>query len=381
MQSVPNYAWEPHKTNRLTSDRLVSLSFGADTLEEAEALVPDYVHGKIDQSVWSQINDVMYLSIYSGLRHTMDIDTQGLASDRIPSNNTADKTLRFLISYIHEKHLAIPNLIEKIKSEVVLQRGKYRITNHNTVVNANRLWTARADKIVDIMETARSKVGGLAAKAEFIRNWALVDLGQKIGMEVTAARNNINIEFTDPRDSNTKTTSQLLANKTMKVAKLENVKLPPAGQRNNETDTLTITSKNGANLYNIKDSNGNWGLDNQLAEEASKTFTFAEATYGIRSRPILPPWIFRELSDQTLDVAVVQSVDLDVTFGGVLLTVAASSDDEGICTVVVTEHGSGLAITGVAAGTTTITVTATNPSGSISTTFDVNVSEVPPSGD
>ena len=383
---IPNYAWEPHKTTLLdflegTADVLVPAH-----LNIIRQRVIKHVHSYIDRRLYPQINDIMYLSVYSGLRHTTDLDTQGLASDRIPSNNTADKTLRFLIAFIHEKHLAIDTLIRTIVSYFTpfIPPPTYALQQYPEypdVVLEKALvkWTNRADKIVDIMDTARSKVGAMAAKAEFIRNWALVDLKEEIGVEATAANNNINISFTDPTNNNTKTTSQLLATKTMKVIKLEDAKLPPVGHRNNDIDTLTITSRNGANFYNIKDSAGNWSSDAQLAKDASKTFTFTEATYGIKTRPIAPPAVYEKVTNQSLNVAVVQSVSLDMTFTGVLLTITAESDDEAKVTVVVTESGAGLAITGVAAGTATITVTATNPSGSISTTFDVTVTEA--SGD
>ena len=379
MQNIPNYAWKPHKTSFLFDNNSHSIFIGVKTLEEAESLVSDFVYASLGRFFSYQVNDVMYLSIYSSLRHTTNIDVQGLASDRIPHDNTKDKTLSFLIALIHEKHLGITDLIEKVKSELEHTRRIYRIRNYDPIDTALTLWTKRADKIADLTIDVRSKVGVLAAKADFIRNWALVDLKEEIGIEATAANNNINIAFTDPTNNNAKTTSQLAATKTMKVIKLEDTKLPPAGHRNNEIDTLTITSRNGANFYNIKDSAGNWSSDAVLNKDTSKTFTFAEMTYGVRTRPIAPPTVYRTVDDQSLNVAVVQSVSLDTVFTGVLLTTTAQSNNEGVITVIVTRDGN-LAITGVAAGTATITVTATNVSGSASTTFDVTVTEAP-SGD
>ena len=376
MQSIPNYAWEPHKTSQLTGDNSYKVFGGVKTLQEAQSLVQDYIYDSLDALFNHQINDVMYLSIYSGLRHTTDPDVQGLANDRIPQGNTQDKTLSFLIALIHEKHIGITRLIEQVKEDIIYTRRLYSIRNNDILLNTIEEWTKRADKIADLTTTARTKVGNLAAKAEFIRNWALVDLKEKIGIEAAASANAINIAYTDP--NRVKTTSQLLANQTMKVIKLEDTKLPPAGHRNNEIDTVTITSKNGANFYNTKDAGGNWSSDVVLNEDVSKTFTFAEAAYGIRTRPIIPPTVFQTVDDQTVAVAVVQSVSLDMTFTGVLLTTTAESSNEGVVTVVTTENGN-LAITGVAAGTATITVTVTNPSGSVSTTFDVTVTEA--SGD
>ena len=306
-----NYTWIPHKTTSLMVQDSQKLYDGVKTLEEAQSLILSLVYSLIDFAHNPLINDTAYLSIYSGLRHTTNPDVLGLASDRIPQGNTQDKTLSFLIAFFHEKYLGINNLIEKVKTEIVFDPHSHKYTFYGSryIYSALSLWMKRSDKIVDLMDTARSKVGGLAAKADFIRNWALVDLKEKIGIEATSAANAINIAYTDP--NRIKTTSQLLANQAMKVIKLEDVRLPDAGHRNNETDTLTITSRNGANFYNIKDSAGSWSSDAVLNKDASKTFTFAEMTYGVRTRPIAPPTVYRTVDDQSLNVAVVQSVSLD----------------------------------------------------------------------
>ena len=373
---IPNYAWKPHKTTSLSRPETETAVFGSKNLQEVRDSIPTYAHEMIDRFLIHQINDVIYLSIYSELRDTDNLDVLGLARDRIPLDNTEDKTTSFLIALLYEKEIALPSLIEKLKNAIELIYGIYRLKNHDITLAALATWTRRADKIADITTTARAKVGKFAAYADFNRDWALVDLGEEIGVELTITGNSVKLDYT--RDRILKT-SDITINQSIKQVKIENVKLPPIRERNNQTDGITITSKNGANKYNIKDGYGNWGSDVTLNKDASKTFTVIELAYGVRTRPIALPTIYEEIADQSLNVGVVQTVSIETTFQGTLLTITVSSSDEDKVTVVVTEHGAGLAITGVAAGTATITVTATNPSGSISTPFDVTVTE--PSGD
>ena len=375
MQNIPNYAWEPHKTNHRTLDSSFELFDGTKTLAEAQALVPDYVYNSIDGYFNYQINDVIYLSIYNTLRNTTNADVQGLARDRIPSGNTQDKTLVFLIALIHEKYLGVLDLIEKVKSELILTRRVYTIPNHLIVDKVVKIWTRRADKIADLTMEARAKVGNFAAYADFIRDWALIDLEEKIGVEITTTGNSIKLGYNRNR---TLETSDLAANQTIMMANAPELKLPSVGDRTNQTDGITVTAKNGASFYNIKDSAGNWSSDTVLSTDASRTFTVAELNYGVRTRYISPPTVFQEIQDQTLAVAVVQSVSLDMVFQGVKLTTTPVSSNEDIATIVVTRNGN-LAVTGVGVGTTTMTITSTNPSGSVSTTFDVTVTEA--SGD
>ena len=377
MQNVPNYAWEPHRTTYLHYTRSDGIIFGVDTLEEAKNLADDYVYSEIDNRLEPQINDVIYLSIYSGLRHTMDTDIQALASSRIPSGNTQDKTLAFLIALIHEKHLEVLNLIQKIKDAIIYDGDEYKIRNHSIIRNEMEVWTKRADKIAELTTTARPKVSNFAAQPEFIRDWALVDLGEVVGFELTTTGNSVKLTS---RINRVNLINDISANTTIKQESLIEVKLPPVGDRTNQTDGITVTARNGACRYNLKNSSGSFGNDVDILKDASRTFTVAELALGVKVRPYSYPKIFRSIDDQELNVGVVQTVSLDTTFGGPNIDVTVATSNSDIVTAVLTEHNADIAITGVGAGTATITVTATNPSGSVSTTFDVTVSAAP-SGD
>lgn len=379
MQNVPNYAWEPHTSNFLQNPETDKLYRGVDTIEEARSLVKSYTYFHIDNRLEHQINDVMYLAIYSGLRHTTNADTQGLASNRIPSNSTSDKTIRFLISYIHEKHIGISGLIEQLKTEIFqdTRTRKYKLYGGNTVNNYLYRWTARADKIVELMDTARSKVSNFAAQPDFIRDWALVDLGEVVGFELTTTGNTVNLTS---RINRVDLTNNISANTTIKQESIIEVKLPAVSERTNQTDGITVTSKNGACRYNLKNSGGSFGSDVRILKDASRTFTVAELALGVKIRPYSYPTVYQTIDDQELNVGVVQTVSLDRKFSGPNIDIAITISNTNIVTGVLTEHNSDIAITGVTAGTAIITVTATNPSGSVSTTFNVTVTEAP-SGD
>ena len=74
-----------------------------------------------------------------------------------------------------------------------------------------------------------------------------------------------------------------------------------------------------------------------------------------------------------LEVAEVQSVNLIGLFTGLRVNVTASSADENIATVAVNENTTSMGVTGVAIGTTKITVTGTNEAGAVSVDFDLTI--------
>ena len=372
-----NYAWHPHETNMLVEINAHRLNRGTDTLEEAEALVADYVDHYLTILLHNESDDALYLAIYSGLRHTTDQDTWGLASSRIPEGNTIDKIIRFLIALIHEREIGYQSLVELIKTEIHLdpRDNKYDVRYPDSVRPTLRTWARRADKIVEIMDTARSRVGNFTANAEFIRDWALVDLGEEIGVEISAGGNDLIFDY---KEGATTTSGKITRNTSAKVRTVPKLKLPPIKDRFNQTDGATITAKNGAVSYAIKDNHGRFGTDIILAKNASRILTVRELAHQVRVRIISPPIVYQEILDITsLNIGVTESVSIEHTFTGLNVNITAKSSDSTKVTVRVNQSQSSLGVTGVAVGTTTITVTGTNPSGSISATFDVTVTVAP----
>ena len=370
-----NYPWEPHKTVVSGYDSYITLYRGVDTLQEAERLAVDYIYYSIDNKLFSQINDIAYLAIYSGLRQTTNRDTWGLANDRIPTNNTLDKTLRFLIALLYEKQNDINKLIENVKSEITFNpsSNKYQLRSSRTVYNTIVKWSKRCDKIVDIMDSARSAVGNAAASANFIRNWALVDLGEETGIELVTANNPIQFGYQIGVDL---TLFRLTERNSAKMIKLDSLSQPDSFIYSGITDTVTATAKNGPSELRIKTGTNTWGSPFVLAKDASKTFTREELRYEVESTPILLPVASRELSDiASINIGVTESVDLQNLFEGLRINITAASASETIARVQVNNTQTSMGVVAVSNGTTTITVTGTNEAGSTSISFDVTVTE------
>lgn len=373
-----SYAWRPHKTHvRELSAYLQGIRTGVDTLALAESLVDIYIEVDVDTHLFPQQNDVAYLAIRSALHHTTNRDTLGLATDRIPQNSTLDATLSFLIAYIHERDVGMPALKAHVKTLIRRQHGKYIVPVTTTEArNATELWVTRADRIVELMQTARSKVGHFAADAEFMRNWALVDLGEATGVEVKTGNNPVQLGFYRAA-AGTVNRYRMASQSITKLIALRGLWRPPASReyRYTGTDTVTVTSRNGPNRIRVKTGQDTWGAWQTLLEGASRTFTKAEMRYDIASQPIHVPAVLKTPADITLAVGVTESVDIDEFFSGIDVNLTAVSADTHKATVQVNQAQTSMGVIGVAAGTVTITVTATNAAGTTSVTFDVTVTE------
>ena len=379
MQDNLSRAWKPHRTHLVDRVNAVKLSRGVDTLAEAQSYVKAYVEWQVDFYLTYQINDSLFLSIYSGLRHTTNRDTWGLARDRIPQDNTLDETLRFLMAFIHERAIGEPVLIETIKGELYLGSGnKYQVRYPSSLVPTITTWTARADKIVELMQTAQTKIGGFAAYADFMRDWAMIELGEVTGLELTTAGNSVQIGYDRvTTDVTTLEKSELQPTSSVKIVRLKGIWQTDAMRAANTTDTVTVTAKNGPNQFRIKTS-GTWGRWVTLLPNSTHTFPKAQLTgsdVNIESRPILVPTATRELADVTLAVAVTESVDLTGLFEGLNISITAVSADTDKATVQVNQAQTSMGVVGVAAGTVKITVTGSNLAGSTEVEFTVTVTE------
>ena len=89
-----------------------------------------------------------------------------------------------------------------------------------------------------------------------------------------------------------------------------------------------------------------------------------------------PPAASGTLADQTVTVGGTSTVDVAGAFTGVVDSYSATSSDTTKATVTTT--GSTVTLTGVAAGSVTVTVTATNPAGTANQTIDVTVGTAAP---
>ena len=367
------YPWEPHLTTY--QDRIMGnvLRRGVDNLDNIDRLVELYCKAFIDLVLESQLNDVMHVSIQNALKHTTSQETLSLARDRIPSSTQNDQNLRFLIALLYEKQLGFQNYVQYVKNRVGLDRrtGKYRLLLSGSVEPFLDKWVKRATKIVEIMKTGRSKVGALVEDSDFIRNWALIDLGEKTGLEVTSNGNQFNIGVVQ---NNVIQYFSLLAGQSVMMERLKGLKVVALRNRVTNPDDMTIVAKNGPSEVRIKADADTWGAPFVLAKDASRTVTKAEMAHDIESTPILVPKIVRQIPDVTdLNVGVTESVSLEDLFDGIRFHIAISSEDTGKVSVGLSSNQHSMRVVGVAVGTVKITVTATNEAGSSTVDFDVTV--------
>ena len=368
------YPWRPYNTlriNREASDKIFREYF--QNRHDLDPLIPLACEWAIDDYLFHQINDTIHLSVQNSLQHTINRETLALARDRIPASAQNDKTLQFLIAFLYEKDLGFEDYVQQVKDSVYLSPRGYKATyDPYRVIRFIDKCSENAIEIVNVLSTARSKIGNFAEDSDFVRNWALINLGKKTGLEVTANNNPFMVGLIQ---NNWRQFSRLIANQSIKLERLNGLKEASVTTRATGRDDVTIVAKNGPSEVKIKTSNTVWGPAFVLAKDASRVITKAEMQYDIVSVPILLPIVKRELPDITdLNVAVTESVNLTDLFDGIRFNITAVSADTDKVTVSVNSRQSSMGVTGVAVGTSKVTVTATNEAGATSVDFDVTVS-------
>ena len=194
---------------------------------------------------------------------------------------------------------------------------------------------------------------------------------RKTGIEITSKANAISFNVGETSDQGNTISRTLAANSSFLMEKASDFRV--AGTRANNTDTLKIVSKNGPNEITV--TTNRIPVKSVLAKDAEKTLVNTELMGSVVStQPIEVPVATRSLPDiGDLEVAEVQSVNLIGLFSGIRVNVTASSASDSIATVSVNENTTSMGVTGVAVGTTTISVTGTNEAGAVSVTFDLTI--------
>lgn len=368
------YPWKPYKHTLRDSQNIQQIQAGTDTIEEFKKLTYTYCINQIEIRLRQIVPDIMHLTIQNSLKHTFYQETLALARDRIPASADNDQTTQFLIAFLYEKELGFPKFLEDTNSRIFLDRQsqKYKLPQLSEATKHMILWSDRAEKIVDILTTARSKIATFAEDSDFIRDWALIDLGEKTGLEVTANNNNFMVGLIQ---NGWRHYSQLVADQSIKLEKLSGLQVPLDQKRRAGRDDITITAKNGPSEVRFKTSiTSSWAEPFVLATDTSRVLTKAEIQFDIESSPINIPIVKRQLADVSLNVGVVESVSLTDLFDGIRFNITAVSADTSKVTVAVNQRQSSMGVTGKAVGTSKVTVTATNEAGSISVDLNVTVS-------
>ncbi len=170
------------------------------------------------------------------------------------------------------------------------------------------------------------------------------------------------------------TASGTLAAQTLTAG--TSVDVDVAGAFAGTVDTYTATSSNGA-VLDIALAGSTVTLVGVAAGTATVTVTAANtggnATQTLAVTVNLPPapTLGAELAEQTLQVTETLTVDVAAGFNGRIDTYTAVSGDTD--TLTVTADGSAVSLTGVAVGSTTVTVTAINAAGRAARSFTVTV--------
>ena len=372
---MPNYPWHPHTTDSTSLishiDQIIYQAYDVKLTTEEEAVEArhELIQWYVDLYLTPQINDALHLAIQNSLEHISDVDTQALADARIPSDATNDDTLRFSIAFLYEKELAYPEMVRQHQIQLSNNRYYVRI-NPRSIHRFLNLCAQRASKIVEIMEDASAAIGTLAQNADFVRQAALIDLGEVVGLRMSTAGNTV--KFGTPAETGDagqmRVFHNLAPNSSFNIDRLDEIRFPT--RKENETDTLTITAKNGPSEISVRTLQGT--TKTVLAKDASRTFSLAEMTSSVTSQPILLPKVETHLINQTVTVDTQQTLTYTGTFSGIRLNYTVTSSDETVATVRLGETGV-LVMSGIAAGTCNIRLSATNEAGTTVSEFQCTV--------
>ena len=143
-----------------------------------------------------------------------------------------------------------------------------------------------------------------------------------------------------------------------------------------------VAASSAENLAQVSLADSTLSVTGLAAGTATVTVTAtnsegsAEQSFDVAVKDV-PPAAAAELPDLTLSVGDdPAAIDVAAAFSGTALTFSAASSAEDLASVSLAD--STLSVTGLAAGTATVTVTATNSEGSAEQSFDVAVKDVPP---
>ena len=376
------YPWLPHlSVKEYLRTRFDLRDNGRDTVKEVEDLVPLYCAYYIDSFFDHQISDTMQLTIRNSLSNTTNANTLGLVQQRFPSNLDYDQSLRFLTALIYEISVEFDDLVKKVKSMIVfnMQKQKYTLDAQDPIYYISETADRRALKIVETMKWLEDN--GLSALAgpnyvDFVRDSALVQLGEKIGIKIQTS--NTGVRLNVHGSDGIPVYYTLGPNKTLYVATLNglsNVTSTDATSRG-----ATLTGMNGASLIHTRTfvPNGDSlrevdNPDHLLNQDVTYQLTIPLQIWGVRSSVIHPPTVLNRLPDISVQVAVTESVNISNLFTGERLIVTAESSDVTKATVQMNESKTSIGIVARAVGKATITVTGSNESGEATVTFVVTV--------
>ena len=365
------YPWNPH-----TTIYDADAPYFHPTLEAAQSAAEDFVTDNVVRYVQHQLDDVIHLSVQNTLDHVTDANTLALARSRIPAASGSDDVVRFLIAFQYEKSLGVSALISEAKASIIQAQSGYVIRLQPSVVRDQvRLWNTRAVRFVEVMKQVETDFPSLAQFDDFIRDWALVDLGHEIGVQINTTTTPAILSIQNAQGIPTYHT--MPAGKKLIVRRINGI-WNRSGATADDTGNVGITGKNGASFvttYSGADfASRVKNADHLLTEGTTWQLDYAKMKHEITSRIIAWPVVNTPVPVQRIRRGATESVDISNTFTGERMTITA----------VVTTPGSNMQVRinhaqtsmGVSPGTRggEIRLTATNDSGSVSTIVSVQIS-------
>ena len=354
---------------------------GKNTRKEVEDLLEDYCEQQIERNLGHQLSDLMLLSIKNSSYHITNTNTLGLVRNRIPSNVDYDKHQRFMSLFLYEMSLRFNQLVEDHKKYIIFDSTKQKYildTGSFILLDIFQQKTSNiAIKTTKTMSWLEDNIPALAGPnyVDFVRDSALVELGEKIGVKIHTSNDPVQINV---HVNGIPTYHTMPANETLYVATLNG--LSNGDNSDSNARPATLTGVNGSSLvhtYTVTGPATNLQVtpnpDHLLNKDVTYQLTTTLQLFGVRSTPIQVPETTTELPDISVANGVTESVNIATLFRGTRLAITATSSDTTKATVQLNQSRSSLGVVARGVGTSTITVTATNESGSANATFVVTI--------
>ena len=375
------FPFKPVLTSPVTNKSLwQQLGEGLDTRDAVSELIPDFISLTAASVIhtWN-VDDAMLLSILNSLGRVTNEETLALGHARIPTAGQTDDTLRAGIAYLHEKLLGMPAIVADIRENHIVydasaQKFKIDTSRWSQAVKPYVLtWWRRAIKIMEIMRDARAKVGTLAQDADFIRNAALITLGDIPGLQLTTTGNAVKIGRIENEHLQY---YRLVEDNAFMVTRLDGAQNDDADQMHNQQDGLQVMAKNGMALVRTKTAKAKNWTEVLVAQDSTQTLTVAQLKGNVEARPLFAPKTATALATVSMETTEARTVTLASAFSGDRLSYAAVAVDTDLVTVSIATAGPSVVLESQArTGTTTVKVTATNEAGSARMSFQVTVAQ------
>ena len=357
---------------------------GVDTREEAERLVREYT------PTWIRRYAAEFLAIVLAKISLLDDSpsinaaTQALYSEVLSADVSSENEKRYIALMKREISDDYSTAVAFGIHNIRRTTDAYgRLTKWDWVYSLGLLrnWMAnihhRCDKLVALMAKCESdsQTTPAAANPAWIREGALVENGEGIGVEVTIGPNPLSYRKTAQGGL---AGFRLPADSTWFLGEFARLQFPEPdhiADRNAATTAVTLTARGGPVEYRAGSDSAAWGV---LAKDVSVSWSKASLDDVVRlaMKPIAMPTVTGTLEDITLQGVGAQTVDVSsLTWAGTRLgTLTVTSSNANVATATYVSASQDIAVQGVATGTATITATRTDAAGQIVfISFDVTV--------